>query len=68
MPVARSLGGGLWEVRSSLASRREIRVFFYVGEFEMVLLHAIVKKSARAPARDLALARRRMTAHQRGAL
>jgi phage-related protein len=68
MPVARSLGGGLWEVRSSLASRREVRVFFYVDGVEMVLLHAIVKKSAWAPVRELALARRRMTAHQRGVI
>jgi len=60
------LGRGLWEVRSSPPSHREVRVFFYVNELEMVLLHAIVKKSRLAPARDLLLARRRMGMHERG--
>ena len=28
LPLCRALGGGLWEVRSSLASKRKARVFF----------------------------------------
>ena len=28
LPLCRPLGGGLWEVRASLWSRREARVFF----------------------------------------
>jgi phage-related protein len=66
MPVARALGDGLWEVRSSLPSRREVRVFFYVNDAEMVLLHAMIKKTGTTPQRDLELARRRKTAHERG--
>jgi hypothetical protein len=29
LPISRPLSGGLWEVRSSLPSRREARVFFH---------------------------------------
>jgi hypothetical protein len=32
MPTCRSLGGGLWEVRSSLPSKREARIIFAVNE------------------------------------
>ena len=28
LPLCRALSGGLWEVRSSLATKREARVFF----------------------------------------
>jgi phage-related protein len=66
MPVARALGEGLWEVRSSLPSRREARVFFSVDRNDMVLLHAIVKKTRETPPRDLSIARRRRSAYERG--
>ena len=59
MPLCRSLGGGLWEVRSSLPRGRIARVVFCVAEARMVLLHGFVKKSQKTPAPDLALARAR---------
>lgn len=31
MPLCRSLGGGLWEVRSSLSGNRIARVLFFVA-------------------------------------
>src|SRR6266511_3254690 len=45
MPVCRSLGAGLWEVRSSLPNGRIARVLFCIAEERMVLLHGFIKKS-----------------------
>jgi phage-related protein len=60
LPLCRPLSGGLWEVRSSLASRREARVLFGFHEGVLVALHAIIKKSQKTPAEELALARQRL--------
>jgi phage-related protein len=59
LPVCRSLGGGLWEVRSDLPSRRTARVIFCIVAGQMVLLHGFIKKTPRTPQRDLDIARRR---------
>jgi phage-related protein len=59
MPVCRPLGGGLWEVRSSLASHRIARVIFCIAEGRMVLLHGFVKKAQKTPRPELELARKR---------
>jgi phage-related protein len=60
LPLCRPLSGGLWEVRSTLASRREARVFFGFQEGMLIALHAIIKKTRKAPAEDLTLARQRL--------
>lgn len=60
MPTCRALGNGLWEVRSSLASRREARVIFAVIEDQMVLLHGFMKKTQKTPKPDLDLALKRL--------
>jgi phage-related protein len=52
LPLCRSLSGGLWEVRSSLPSRREARVFFGFHDGILIALHAIVKKTRKAPAEE----------------
>ncbi len=64
MPLCRSIAGhsGLWEVRSSLASRRIARVFFCFKDNKMVLLHGIIKKTQQTPVHDLELAERRRRA------
>jgi len=59
LPVCRSLGDGLWEVRSSLRNRIA-RVLFCVADDTMWLLHGFIKKRQKTPPEDLALARRRM--------
>ena len=56
--LCRSLGEGLWEVRTRLDDR-VVRVFFCVSGELMVLLHGFIKKSRRTPQGDLDLARRR---------
>jgi phage-related protein len=60
MPVCRPLGGGLWEVRSTLASNRIARVLFCATEGHMVLLHGFIKKTQKTPEDELNLARRRL--------
>jgi phage-related protein len=60
LPLCRSLGGGLWEMRSSLPSKREARIFFGFHEGTLIALHAIIKKARKAPAEDLGLAKHRL--------
>ncbi len=50
MPLCRSVGRGLWEVRSTLSQGRIARVLFCEHGGKMVLLHAFIKKSARRSA------------------
>ncbi len=59
MPLVRSLGEGLWEVRSSLTGGRIARVLFCVEVECMVLLHGFVKKTQKTPISDIRVARRR---------
>lgn len=59
MPLCRSLGGGIWELRANLPSRRTARVLFFIYEGQIVLLHGFVKKTQRTPPGDLVLARQR---------
>jgi phage-related protein len=60
LPLCRALRRGLWEVRSSLPSKREARVFFGFHEGMLIALHAIIKKARKAPAEDLGLAKQRL--------
>jgi phage-related protein len=60
MPVCRSLGLGLWEVRSDLHRNRTARVLFCISQDRMVLLHGFMKKTRQTPDADVSLARKRM--------
>jgi phage-related protein len=60
MPLVRSLGHELWEVRSSLPRGRIARVIFCVEYRNMVLLHGFMKKSQKTPQQDIDLALKRM--------
>ena len=60
MPLCRPLGSGLWEVRSSLPSRRIARVVFFVEGGRIGVVHGFIKKTQKTPTDDLELARRRM--------
>jgi phage-related protein len=59
MPYCRSMGQGLWEVRSDLTGGRIGRVLFCIWEGQMVLLHGFVKKTQKTPQADLELALKR---------
>lgn len=63
-PLVDSLGGGLWEVRSSLGDR-VARTFFIVVNEEIILLHGIIKKSRTAPKQELDLARKRQASYMK---
>ena len=56
MPLVRSLGRELWEVRSSLPRGGIARVLFCIEHGNMILLHGFIKKSGKTPKRDIALA------------
>ena len=59
MPLCRPLGGGLWEIRTELATRRTSRVLLCVYEDQLVALHGFIKKTRTTPESDLELARKR---------
>lgn len=60
MPLCRSLGGGLWEVRSALSGGKTARLMFCTHGGEIFVLHGFVKKSQKTPQSDLRLAEKRM--------
>jgi len=59
LPLVRSLGRELWEVRSSLRHGRIARVLFCTEPGCMVLLHGFIKKTQKTPQRDMDLALKR---------
>ena len=59
MPLVRSLGGGIWEIRSRLENRIA-RVLFALEGATMVLLHGFIKKQQATPQPELVLARDRL--------
>lgn len=58
MPLVRSLGEGLWEVRSQLKNG-VARVIFVTERGLMVPVHGFIKKSQKTPPKELETARRR---------
>jgi phage-related protein len=59
MPTCRTIGHGLWEVRTDLSGNRIARVIFAIVAGEMALLHGFIKKTQKTPAADLDLALKR---------
>jgi phage-related protein len=56
MPLVRSLGDGLWELRFRLPNNIA-RIIFKMISGEMVLLHGFIKKTQKTPSEDLQLAK-----------
>ena len=66
MPVCRSVGSRIYEVRSQLLQNRIARVLFYFDKNNrMVLLHAFIKKTRKTTDQDLELARQNKKNHER---
>ena len=63
MPLVRSLGDGLWEVRSRLPNRI-VRTLFAIEESTIILLHAFIKKTQKTPTEDKAIALQRRNAYR----
>jgi len=59
MPLVRSLGHELCEVRSDLPHGRIARVIFCTERERMVLLHGFIKKTQKTPQHDMDLALKR---------
>ena len=59
MPLVRSLGRELWEVRSSLLHGRIARVIFCIERECMLLLHGFIKKTQKTPQHDIDVALKR---------
>lgn len=59
MPLVRSMGGGIWEVRIRLENRIA-RVLFVLDGSTMVLLHGFIKKTQATAQPDLDLAKDRL--------
>ena len=59
MPVSRSLGNGLYEVRSNISDKRISRVIFIIIDHYMILLNGFVKKSQKTPKEEITLALKR---------
>jgi phage-related protein len=59
MPLCRPMGGGLWEVRTDLPTKRTARVLLCAYREHLVALHGFIKKTRATPDQDLALARKR---------
>ena len=57
-PLVGSMGGGLYEVRTSHEGD-EYRVLFCVEDGAMILLHGFQKRTRKTPDRELRLARER---------
>jgi phage-related protein len=55
MPIARYLENNLWEVRTSLSTRKS-RVIFAIKNEQIVLLHGFIKKTQKTPRHDIDLA------------
>jgi phage-related protein len=59
MPVCKSFGKGLWEVRSTLPINRISRVIFFLQGSEICVVHGFIKKTQTTPKQDLELAFKR---------
>jgi phage-related protein len=60
LPLCRSLGKGLWEVRSSLAGGRIARIIFAFDDGTIVLLNGFIKKTRKTPPAEIELALKRL--------
>lgn len=65
MPLCRSLGQGLWEVRSDLSNNRIARVLFCFTNERIIALHGFIKKTQRTSPGDIALALERKREFER---
>jgi phage-related protein len=60
MPLTRPLTNGLSEVRTNLTGNRIARVFFFVEQGRIGVVHGFIKKTRKTPKADLDLALGRM--------
>ena len=61
MPLCRALRSQIWELRSSLPSKREVRLlyFFDSSSQQIIVVHAFIKTTRTTPNSDIDLAEKR---------
>jgi phage-related protein len=59
LPLVRSLGKELWEVRSSLPRGRIAGIIFCIADQQLVLLNGFIKKTQKIPQSEIELALKR---------
>jgi phage-related protein len=59
MPLVKSLGKGLWELRSTLNSKIA-RVLFVQRKDKIILLHAFIKKTQKTPSNEIEISLKRL--------
>lgn len=59
MPLCRPLGERLFEVRSTLPSRREARLIFFQHGDDLVVVSGFIKKTQKTPDQEIRVARTR---------
>src|ERR1035437_11156619 len=52
MPLCRPMGGGLWEVRTDLPTKRTARVMLCLYREHLVAVHGFIKKTRATPNED----------------
>jgi phage-related protein len=60
MPLVRKLHRDLWELRSSMPSKREIRLIFVSDGKQLILIHGFIKKTQKTPISELGVAEKRL--------
>lgn len=60
-PLCKHLRGSIWEIRSTVPSKREVRLlyFFDVGSQMIIVVHAFIKMTRTTPNSDIVLAQKR---------
>lgn len=66
MPVCRPWGDGLYEVRSSLPTRKEARLIFFQDAADLVIVGGFIKKSRATPTSEIESARKRKRDYLKG--
>lgn len=56
--IVKSLGNGIWEIRSRL-DNRIARTLFIFHQNTIILLHGFIKKTQKTPANEIELAKKR---------
>ena len=59
-PHTKSLGNGLFEIRAKAKEGIARGLFCYLQGENIIIVHAFIKKTQKTPAKELALARKRM--------
>lgn len=65
MPVCRALGNALYEVRSSLPSKREARLIFFQDGDVLIIVSGFIKQTRTTPDSELKTARKRQAEYKK---